>query len=258
MKKLIMSLFTFTGVLSICLLSILLDVKAAATNDINELWGELTKAYLGREYSDYNDKKIVGNYYKVGIMGHRIVTNISKVTLNAYRMEDLIPSKSVGYASQTKVTTTSSYTVLNKIISNAKVKVGTCEQIQAVVNLKDTGNVGANTSYTNEYEFAIEKTFAETLFKSLTVEDTLDYTTIPSDKKTFSVSRVACVLEFDIASTYTEEQNMFGKWNAIGSTRVNDFKIRYYIADVICYCYNDNTFGDTKMGVYPLSVIKEF
>ena len=258
MKKFILSFLNFIGLLSISLLFIPLDANAESTNDINELWGEKTKDFLGKDYSEYNNKKIIGKYYKVGIMGHHIVTNISKVTLNAYRMEDLIPSKSVGLASETKVTTTSTYTVINQIISSAKVKVGTCDEIKAVVNLEDIGNVGTNTSLTTEYTFAIEQTFAETLYKSLTVEDTLDYTTIPSDKKTFSVSRVACVLEFDIASTYTEEQNMFGKWNAINSTRVENFKIRYYIADVICYCYNDNTFGDTKMGVYPLKVIKEY
>lgn len=257
MKKIMLSLCCFIGLLSISLLFIPLTANAEATNDINELWGEMTRDYLGRNYSDYNGKKITGKYYKVGIMGHHIVTNINNVKLNAYRMEDLIPSKSVGLASETKVTTTSSYTVVNQIISSAKVKVGTCDEIKAVVNLEDVGSVGTKTSFTTEYTFAIEKTFSESLYKSLTIEDTLDYTTIPSDKKTFSVSRVACVLEFDIASTYTEEQNMWGKWKVLASTKVENFKIRFYIADVICYCYNDNTFGDTKMGVYPLSVIKE-
>ena len=33
---------------------------------------------------------------------------------------------------------------------------------------------------------------------------------------------------------------------------------RYYIADVTTLCYDDNTFGDTSMGIYRLNILKEY
>ena len=244
--------------LSVIIFILHVNLSAAETNDINELWGEVSRSYLERDYSEYENKKIIGKYYKVGIMGHRIATEIKQISLKAYKLEDFIPSKSVGLAETTKVTSSKSYQVVNEITATLQVKVGTIEEIEAVVNLDDGSSVGANTTLTTEYKFALENTYSESLSKTFTVEDVLNYSTIPSDKKTFSVSRVVCCLEFEIDKTYTEEQNIFGKWNMLSNTEKKDFIIRYYIADVICYCYNDNTFGDTAMGVYPLTVMKEY
>lgn len=256
MKKLFLAFMSLVFVMIFVALKPL-KIDAATTNDLEDLWGEKTKTYLSNDYSTYCNENLYGKYYKVGVMGHRMMVNISSINLSAYIVEEFIPSKSVGLASSTTVTSTKTYTIVDQIISREEVKVGICDEISSIVKLEDYGSVGTNTSTTTEYTFAIEKTYSESLYKSLEVTDVLDYTTIPDDKKTFSVSRVACYLEFNISKSCTQEQKLWG-WRDLSDTVKTNYHIRYYLADVICYCYNDNTFGDTKMGVYPLTTIKNY
>lgn len=257
MKKIYLAIM-FVLIMVVTILLKPFNTNAVEISDLNDLWGETAKSYLENDYSQYKNVKVTGKYYKVGIMGHHIATEINGVTMEAYKVEDYVPSKSVGYPSETKVTTEQSYTIIDRVTASLQVKVGTCQEIEAAAKLGDIGKVGANASDAREYIFGIERMYSEELSKNFKVEDTLDYTTIPSDKKTFSVSRVSCCLVFDIASTYTEEQNIRKQWKKIASTEKTNFKVRYYIADVICYCYNDGTFGDTKMGVYKLTTMKNY
>lgn len=111
---------------------------------------------------------------------------------------------------------------------------------------------------TQEYMLSSTKRYATTLSKTFTVNKTVNFTVIPSDKKTYSISRVACYLEFSIIASYTEEQNFLGQWKKIGGTEVKNYWIDYHIADVQTFCYNDNTFGNTIIGTYPLETMKVY
>lgn len=229
-----------------------------ATNTLDELWGEKTKSYLGVDYAQYKNKKQIGKYYKVGIMGHHQVVEIDDVRLKAGIVEDFIPSTAVGTYSDMSTVESTSYSITNELTSTEQVKVGIVDMVSAMVNLEDYGKVGSSTTMTKEYTFSSTKRYATTLSKTFTVNKTVDFTTIPSDKKTYSISRVACYLEFLIKYSYTEEQNIFGKWKKINNTQKNDYMIDYYIADVQTFCYNDNTFGNTIIGTYPLETMKVY
>lgn len=229
-----------------------------ATNTLDELWGEKTKSYLGVDYAQYKNKKQIGKYYKVGIMGHHQVVEIDDVRLKAGIVEDFIPSTAVGTYSDMSTVESTSYSITNELTSTEQVKVGIVDMVSAMVNLEDYGKVGSSTTMTKEYTFSSTKRYATTLSKTFTVNKTVDFTTIPSDKKTYSISRVACYLEFLVKYSYTEEQNIFGKWKKINNTQKNDYMIDYYIADVQTFCYNDNTFGNTIIGTYPLETMKVY
>ena len=98
---------------------------------------------------------------------------------------------------------------------------------------------------------------------SYVIQDVIDLTQIPDDKLTYSISRVAVYLEIEIISSYTEEHkwNLFTgySWEKLDDTEKSDYVMRYYIADLTTFCYNDMTFGSKAIGVYPLNLdIKEY
>lgn len=229
-----------------------------ATNTLDELWGEKTKSYLGRDYAQYRNKKHTGKYYKVGIMGHRQAVEIGDVRLKAEIVENFIPSTAVGTYSDMSIVESTSYSITNELTSTEQVKVGIVDMVSAMVNLEDYGNVGTSTTMTQEYMLSSTKRYATTLSKTFTVNKTVDFTIIPSDKKTYSISRVACYLEFSIIASYTEEQDIFKHWNKINSTVKEGYVIEYHIADVQTFCYNDSTFGNTIIGTYPLETMKVY
>lgn len=229
-----------------------------ATNTLDELWGEKTKSYLGVDYAQYKNKKQIGKYYKVGIMGHHQVVEIGDVRLKAGIVEDFIPSTAVGTYTDMSIVESASYSITNELTSTEQVKVGIVDMVSAMVNLEDCGNAGTSTTMTQEYMLSSTKRYATTLSKTFTVNKTVNFTVIPSDKKTYSISRVACYLEFSIIASYTEEQNFLGQWKKIGGTEVKNYWIDYYIADVQTFCYNDNTFGNTIIGTYPLETMKVY
>lgn len=229
-----------------------------ATRTLDELWGVKTKEFLGKDYAQYKNKKQIGKYYKVGIMGHRQVMEIENVKLIAGIIEDFIPSTAVGTYTDMSIVESTTYSVTNEITSSVEVKVGVVEMTSAMVNLEDIGSVGTNTSMTKEYKLASTNTYATTLSKTFTVNKTVNLSAIPSDKISFSISRVACYLQFDVKASYTEEQNFFGKWGKISNTIREKYFLRYYIADIQTFCYNDNTFGNTIIGTFPLQDIKAY
>lgn len=100
--------------------------------------------------------------------------------------------------------------------------------------------------------------YGKTFEKTYKITSQINTNVIPSDKKTFSLSRVSCSLECEVKSSYIEEQGLFGKWNKLNSTVKENYIYRYYIADVTTFCYNDNTFGDTSTGIYKLNILKEY
>jgi len=58
----------------------------------------------------------------------------------------------------------------------------------------------------------------------------------------------------DISLKAYKVQDIYGP-----NTEENDYVVRYYIADLITFCYNDMTFGNKTIGTYPLNVyIKEY
>lgn len=227
-------------------------------NNINALWGYKLQDYYNRDYSAKENSKVIGKYYKVGIMGHRQCINYGQIRLVTAEIEQFISPRSVEAFKDIQFEETTSYTIVNQVSASAKVKIGIIDMVNATVKLEDIASVGTNTSTTTEYEFAIQAFYGKTFEKTYKVSSKINTNVIPSDKKTFSLSRVACYLECEIISSYTEEQDLFKKWNKLSNTIKSNYICRYYIADVTTFCYNDNTFGDTSMGIYKLNILQEY
>lgn len=136
-----------------------------------------------------------------------------------------------------------------------QVKVGIEQMTSAAVEMKKIASVSTSTKITQEYTIGAESRYSEYLSEETRLQETLALENIPSDKKTYSYSKVAIFLEFNIKSSSTQEKYWWG-WKSLSDTKKSDYVIRYYIFDVITFCYNDNTFGDTKMGIYNLSLEK--
>ena len=227
-------------------------------NNINELWGEKLQDYYSRDYSAKENSKVIGKYYKVGIMGHRQCVNYGQIKLLTAEIEQFISSRSVEAFKDIKFEETTSYTIINQVSASVKTKIGIVDMVNATLKFEDIATVGTNTNETKEYEFAIQTFYGKTFEKTYKITSQINTNVIPSDKKTFSLSRVSCFLECEVKSSYTEEQNLFGKWSKLNSTVKENYICRYYIADVTTFCYNDNTFGDTSMGIYKLNILKEY
>lgn len=255
-KKTIILIFVI-----VCFLSRTIFTNAQESSNLDEVFNY--SDYYNRDYTMYKNTIQTGTYYKVGVMGHHMVVNIGNIGLKAYKVEDFVSSRDVGLSSSLTITDNTSYTIKYESTTSLQVKYGIQKIINATAELKDTGNVGAETALNREYQFMIEESYSESLTKSYTIEDVIDLTQIPSDKKTYSISRVAVYLEFEILSSYTEEQkwNLFSGyyWQKLNDTVKEDYKIRYYIDDLTTFCYNDLTFGSKRMGIYPLDTnIKEY
>lgn len=75
--------------------------------------------------------------------------------------------------------------------------------------------------------------------------------------KTFRVSKVACYLEVNVEESY-EEKEWWWNWWKIDNTISKNYSVEYYIADLITFVYNDNTFGNTEIGTYDIKTIKNY
>ena len=151
--------------------------------------------YLNKDYSQYINKEFTGKYYKVGIWGHRMKIKYGdNIILRAYRIEDLVSDIIVGTFSSIIIEKSVSYTVQEKVTTSKQVKVGITEMINASVKLEDLIDVGTSTQTTREYNFTIERTYAESLTQDYAINFDVDLDKIPSDKVSFSISRVAIFL----------------------------------------------------------------
>lgn len=184
------------------------------------------------------------------------------IRLRAYRIKDLVSDIIVGTFSSIIIEKSVSYTVQEKVTTSKQVKVGIIEMINASVKLEDLIDVGTSTQTTREYNFTIERTYAESLTQDYAINFDVDLDKIPSDKVSFSISRVAIFLELEVDYSYTEEQkwDLFKGyyWVKLGDTERKNYVSRFYIGDVISFCYNDDTFGNTEIGLYKLETIKEY
>lgn len=236
-------------------------ISAEELNDLDNLFDYHN--YLNEDYGQYENTVQIGKYYKVGVWGHRMVASVGEISLKAYKVQDFVSMRDKGLSSSLTIKDATSYTINSNISAGAQIKYGIVDMIQAIVNIDDIGSVGTNTTLTSEYSFMYNLSYSKTLTNDYEIQDVIDLTQIPDDKLAYSISRVAVYLEMEINYSYTEEQKWSLKngyyWVSLDDTYNGNYTVRYYIADLTTFCYNDMTFGSKMIGLYPLNVdIKEY
>lgn len=119
-------------------------------NNINELWGEKLQDYYSRDYSAKENSKVIGKYYRVGIMGHRQCVNYGQIKLLTAEIEQFISSRSVEAFKDIKFEETTSYTIINQVSASVKTKIGVVDMVSATLKFEDIATVGTNTNETKE------------------------------------------------------------------------------------------------------------
>ena len=71
--------------------------------------------YLDIDYGQYENTIQIGEYYKVHVMGHHMVTKIGDISLKAYKVQDFVSTRDKGLSSSLTITETNSYVVKNNI-----------------------------------------------------------------------------------------------------------------------------------------------
>lgn len=220
------------------------------------LWGEALNEFLETDYAPIKNQKITGKYYKVGIMGHRRVVSFGDVQLKTSEFEKYTDNTSYGALKDLKFTNTKSHEVGSKTTYSLQIDLGFSEIIKAGFTFGGFANVGIEKGKTIEGKFGIEKSYWETDIESVEIEQNLALDNLIDGRNIFRYSKVACYVEAEIKESYTEEQNMFGKWGKVGGTHKKNYKARYYICDTNVFVYpTKKTFGDKVIGEYKLDEI---
>ena len=256
MKKILIAFLFFLT--SIFFLST--KTYAYENNDLYEVYKE--NEYVKRDYSNYENNKIIGKKYRVGVMEHRQVMEFGEGRIIARELIRHTGNYTRGTLLSLKDTEYKQYYVEKEVMVSNKVKVGLTQMFEAAVNVSEIVKVGASTSWTVENETTYSCKYTKSQLTSTTREVTYNVSNFPSDKTTFRFSTVGIFIEFDVKQSYTEENrlNFFSyKWTAISNTKVTNYKISYCIDSVFTTVYNDNTFGNLDSGIFKLdSTIKEY
>lgn len=252
-KKLIF----FVTSLCICLFAInTIDVEAkSATNNLNEIFDY--KDFLNVDYSKLKGKCFQGKKINVGTIGHRQTVRFGEVKLKSYELEVLTDTYAVGTINSLNFKQNYTYNVQNQYILTAQTTIGVKEIASAAIEFDDTGNIGTSTELTSSYQIGAETRYSTNLTKNYEISGSYNLNSIPNDKKTFRVSKVACYLDVKVEESY-EEKEWWWNWWKIEGTVCTNYSIQYYIADLITFVYNDLTFGNTEIGTYNITTIKNY
>lgn len=225
-----------------------------------DLWGKEVTDFFKLDYSPIKNQKITGKYYKCGIMGHRRVVKYGDVRLKTGEVEKFTESTSYGALQNLEITNKYSHEIGKKTSFSEKISIGHSKIIKAGFTFGNGATVGAEDGKTIKGEFGIETSYWETDITSVEITQNLNLDNLIDGRKMFRYSKVACFVEADIQESYTEEQNMFGKWGRVGGTTNKNYKARYYVSDMNVFVYpTQKTFGDKVIGEYELDeIIKKY
>ncbi len=240
---------------AICLNNALVVDAKSATNDVSEIFDY--KKYLNYDYSKLSEKPYTGKTFEVGTIGHRQVVKFGKTTLKCFEVEKITDTYAVGTINSLTFNQDYTYQVTNEYILSANTSVGVKEIISAAAEFKDVANIGTSRELTTAYTIGGQVKYATNLTKNYTLSGSYDLSTIPNDKKTFSVSKVSACLEVNVVESY-EEKEWWWNWWKVDGTYHTDYVVYFFIADLITFVYNDSTFGNTQIGTYDLKVLKEY
>lgn len=257
MKKYRFYITLFGLVSVVALTSLSLNQEFNATNaysyDQTALWGVKLQEALNKNYGQYKNTKIIGKYYKVGIMGHHKAIEFGNdFHFKTVEVDKLTNNYSVGALTSLTLETKTVNSVTNTFSFEKKVKVGHSKMMKAAFSFNNIASVGTENDYTTSYTYTYGQTFSETVGTENTVSASFNMNNLLNGKGYFHVGRVDLVLAIKINASYTEEQQ-WGQWKALSDTKNLNYYVYYYIDDFIVYVYSDGTFGDKAIGEYKLN-----
>lgn len=269
MRKFIVLFFLFTIFTSLIVPSnknnddlheVLTCEKLMSQRNINDLWGSKINEFKVKNYNNMKGSKHIGKRYRIGIMEHRQVVEFgTQMKLKTKEIERLTDTYAYGTVKNITLSKSKSYNVINEITISNKIKVGIAKMISAGFNFLDIANYGTETNFTTEYDFRLSKVYSESLTENYAVSVDLDLSNLLPGKLTFSLSRIALIIEIPLLKSYTEENKMFQGWKRLENTLEENYFASYYIEDICTFAYNDNTFGNKPIGEYSIdNTIKNY
>ena len=135
---------------------------AIVADDVNNIWGTQINEFLSRDYAPIKNRKYVGKYYKVGIMGHhRVVEFGDEISIKTKEVETYTNTCSVGALNGLSITNTVSHCVGQKTSTSVQCSIGFSRIIKAVLNFLDFASFGAETGTTVEATIGSETSYWE-------------------------------------------------------------------------------------------------
>lgn len=231
------------------------NIVAAAnyvTGDLNDIYDRSlidTNKYVNRIKGQSYD----GKGYKVGIRDHvrhvkfgselricyELLQNYDSAYTNKNEIEQIKFIKSKGY----KVT--------HSVTTSVETAIGFQEIIEAVFTFADVLQVGTKGTMSFEYTFGVSKQYSKEEYEEITIEKTLDKSSIHPTQTYFNYGQVAVYLEALVEESYTKERKIFGfGWSILGNTRRNNYYARYYLSSIDEITYFNDYFGNSIDGLY--------
>lgn len=233
------------------------SIKTKAFNVGDEYYDMLIKEDL-KDYSkkleDVSNTTYIGEYYKVGIMGHRKVVEVGEFKGLKYVVISSGEPFQVGSVSGIEKKETNIHEVEKTTISTKRITLGISQIISAALNFLDFASVGKSSTASIEYTYENTKIYSDKTITETSTTVTYDLSKVIPGQTTVSIGQVALVAEFAINSSYTQEQNMFGKWGKMNNTEVKDYVVTYIVTCVTTFVYQKG-FGTTKTNYYPFGLI---
>lgn len=206
-------------------------------------------------FDSYDNTTIEGEYYKVGIMGHKRVVELGDFIGLKY-VALTKQSFSVGTVSNLEIINSTSYNVTKTTAFTFSATVGHSSMVSNVLSTGIVGTAGTNGTSTIELGFSYQNMHSSTLVQSSTIKYTINLDNLIDGYNIFGVGEVALVACYEIDKIYTLEQGLFGKWYKIESTIVDKpgMEAHYYLDELTTFIYS-NGFGDKVIGYYELGII---
>lgn len=224
---------------------------SCAYEDISNIWGYKINEFKEKKYNNLKNKKYIGKYYKVGIMGHRRVVEFADDFLMMTKeVEKFTDNYSVGSIFDVSLTQTYQHNIGEKISLTVSAQLATSKIIKAALLTGDTSKVGAEEGMTVKTSFEESYSYWEESITTSAINVKLNLPNMLEGKTTFRFSKVACFVKAKIKASYTEEQGIDRKWRKVKNTTISNYYASYYLDDLCTFVYNDNTFGDKTIGEY--------
>lgn len=253
MKKFFILIFVLSSILFSGAIS--KNVKAFEYNDdYYDMLNITDLEALDIEFKEVVNRTYKGEFYRVGVMGHRRVVELGELKSLKYVVLSHSDTYLTSSISNLEQIITNSYTVNNSTTTTKQVKIGFISIMKRAVNLLDVASVGKESSPSIEVTMGSSTTYAEQSFSSTQTNVQFNLAEIYPGLLQFKLGQVALVAEFEVVKSYTQEDRLFKGWTKLKDTEVTNYRAYLYLETLTTFIYTDS-FGTASTGLYPLGEI---
>lgn len=249
MKKILLFLILSVFIISGTLLTSIPSAKALDIQDSKNYFD--WTSYLNT--TQHEGKIFEGPYYKEGIMGKRDIVEFGNETYVEFKLVNTyMPFKFKNQLISMEEEIGNTLQVTNEIGTTVSTTVGISSLIELGLNFENLANASVNQSMTVENTLSETKVYTESAMTTSTWKFKYDLSVIPNDKIEIGYGKIAVYLKYFIKQSY---RRIYWLWDE--GPENNTMKSNYYaykfLFEIDSYIYKDNTFGDTKSGLYRYS-----